>query len=501
MSPRPDVQPRSASLRHLGSMVPGATVTGDGEIHGITIDSRDVRPGDLFAALRGSDFDGHAYIEQAIANGAAAILAEALPVGIDSPAILVEDSRRDLAPISAEFYGHPSHELQVIGLTGTDGKTTTTALVQWILRQAGMPTGAIGTLGVDLGNGTDVSIGHQTTPESHLVQGFLRQMVEVGTRCVVIEATSHGLAMHRLDGTRFSVAGVTNITQEHLEYHKTIEAYRAAKGILIQRVENVGGMVILNADDAGAMSLASLAQPEHVRTYAIESDEAFYRATDVVVDNSGCRFVLRTPDGEWDVVLPLLGEFNVANALCAIGVSDAAGVSLDTAVAAARQAPGVPGRMQRIDAGQPFHVVVDYAHTPASLEKALTMLRSLMSGEKIIVVSGSAGERDAVKRPLQGKVMGELADIVIITSEDPRHEEPMEIIREIAAGAIGCEAEIHEIEDRREAIALAFSKAGPNDMVLLAGKGHETSIIWGFEHRPWDESAVARELLAPYAMR
>jgi UDP-N-acetylmuramoyl-L-alanyl-D-glutamate--2,6-diaminopimelate ligase len=199
--------------------------------------------------------------------------------------------------------------------------------------------------------------------------------------------------------------------------------------------------------------------------------------------------------------MPLLGGFNVANALCAVGVCEAIGVPVKDATAALADAPGVPGRMQPIDAGQPFSVVVDYAHTPASLEKALTMLRGLMSGGKLIVVSGSAGERDAIKRPLQGKVMGDLADIVIITSEDPRNEDPMEIIREISAGAIASSAEIHEIEDRREAIAFAFASAAPGDMVLLAGKGHETSIIWGFEPRPWNEPEIARELLAPYAVR
>jgi UDP-N-acetylmuramoyl-L-alanyl-D-glutamate--2,6-diaminopimelate ligase len=326
-------------------------------------------------------------------------------------------------------------------------------------------------------------------------------MVEAGTEAAVIEATSHGLAMHRLDGTRFTIAGVTNITQEHLEYHKTIDAYRAAKGMLVERVNAVGGTVVLNADDEGAMSLARLGAPANLRTYASSEREAAYFATDVVVDNTGCAFVLITANEKHTVSLPLLGEFNVANALCAIGVCHAAGVPISAAVDALSRAPGVHGRMQRIDVGQPFSVVVDYAHTPASLAKALNLLRSLMHGGKVIVVSGSAGERDAVKRPLQGKVMAELADIVIITSEDPRNEDPMAILRDIEVGTTGGDAEVHLVEDRREAIALAFSKADPGDVVLLAGKGHETSIIWGFEHRPWDEAGIARELLASYAVR
>lgn len=495
MAPRPQVLPSKANIIDLAAVVSTATASGDVEITGITIDSRDVQPGDLFAALRGSDFDGHEYINQAIKRGAAAILAEKLPDGVNHPAIIVEDSRRDLAPISAEFYGHPGHELLMIGLTGTDGKTTTAAQVSWILRQAGIQTGLIGTLGIQIGDGTDAAMGHQTTPESHLVQGYLRQMVEAGTRAAVIEATSHGLAMHRLDGTPFHIAGVTNITHEHLEFHKTIENYRAAKGILIQRVADASGTVILNAEDEGAMSLRSLAGHTQVRTYAISDASCDFHAEHVVASNSGIGFDLHVGDNLHALTLPMLGEFNVANSLCAIAVCEAAGVPVEQAIDALTRAPGVPGRMQQIDAGQPFSVVVDYAHTPASLSKILQLLRDLTPDGKVIVVSGSAGERDVAKRPLQGKVMADLADVVVIASEDPRNEAPMQILEDIAAGIDNEHADVHLVEDRREAIALAFSMAAPGDVVLLAGKGHETSIIWGFEHRPWDEAAVARELL------
>lgn len=494
MALRPHVLPRSARLADLAATVPGAVCTADVAVTGITIDSRDVQPGDLFAALRGSDFDGHAYLEQAIARGAAAVLVEELPAGLNIPAIIVGNSRRDLAPISAQFFGHPSRELQTIGITGTDGKTTTSSLVAWILRQAGIQTGVMGTIGIQIGDGLDASLGHQTTPESHLVQGFLRQMVEAGTQAVVIEATSHGLAMHRLDGTVFDIAGVTNITHEHLEFHKTIEAYRAAKGILVERVAENRGTVVLNADDDGAMSLRAAASGANMRTYAISS-AAYCEAIDVVAGNNGSSFTLSADGVESAVRLPMLGEFNIANALCAVSVCQAAGVNIARSVAALERAPGVPGRMERIDEGQPFSVVVDYAHTPASLGKILHLLRDLTPDGRVIVVSGSAGERDVAKRPLQGVVMAELADVVIITSEDPRNEDPISIIRDIAAGTEGLLADVHLIEDRREAIDLAFSLAQPGDVVLLAGKGHETSIIWGFEHRPWDEAAVARELL------
>lgn len=494
MTPRPQFRPRSAHIHDLASVVSTARVQGATKVTGITIDSRDVQPGDLFAALRGSDFDGHSFISMAIERGAAAVLVEELPDNVDHPAIIVGDTRRDLAPISAEFYGHPGRELTTIGLTGTDGKTTTASLITWILREAGIRTGLIGTLGMQFGDGTEASLGHQTTPESHLVQGYLRQMVEAGTNTVVIEATSHGLHMHRLDGTPFDIAAVTNITHEHLEYHKTIEQYRAAKGILIQRVAASGGTVILNADDAGAMSLKSLSTGSTLRTYAHISGGSLC-GSNVVASNAGLTYELRTDDSTYSVKVPMLGEFNVYNSLCAIAVCEAVGVSIEQSIDALGRAPGVPGRMHRIDVGQPFGVVVDYAHTPASLEKILKLLRSLTPEGKVIVVSGSAGERDVAKRPQQGKVMADFADIVVITSEDPRNENPMQILHEIAAGVENPRAEVYVIEDRREAMALAFSKASPGDTVLLAGKGHETSMIWGFEHRSWNEAAIAEELL------
>lgn len=495
MSARPRFQTRSASIQALADVVSTARVTGESMVSGITIDSRDVQPGDLFAALRGSDFDGHKYIQQAIERGAAAILVEEMPEGISHPAIIVEDTRRDLAPISAAFYDYPSERMTVIGLTGTDGKTTTTALVSWILRENHIQTGTIGTLGIQIGDGTEISLGHQTTPESHLVQGYLRQMVEAGTQAVVIEATSHGLAMHRLDHTEFDIAGVTNITHEHLEYHGTIENYRAAKGLLIQRVAENLGQVILNADDEGAMSLEPLTDGADLHTYAIYHPDADVSAGSVVAGNAGSSFDLSVYGDTYHIDLPLLGEFNIANALCAIPVAAAVGVSIGDAAEAISRTPGIHGRMQRIDEGQDFSVVVDYAHTPASLGKILQLLRHLTPKGRVLVVSGSAGERDLAKRPLQGQVMADLADVVVITSEDPRNEDPMTIIRDIAAGATNPGAEVHLIEDRREAIALAFDRAQPGDVVLLAGKGHETSIIWGFEHRSWDEAAIARGLL------
>lgn len=496
---RPSVAERSVRLSALAATVSSARCTGEATITGITIDSRDVQPGDLFAALRGSDFDGHAYIEAAIARGAAAVLVEHAVDDAAVPAIIVSDTRRDLAPIAAEFYGHPGDELAVIGLTGTDGKTTTSYLLRSILTQTGHQTGLIGTIGIQIGDGKTHRLPHQTTPESHLVQGYLREMVEAGTTHVVIEATSHGLAMHRLDGTPFTFAGVTNVTHEHLEYHRTLEAYWRAKALLVERVAAAQGSIVLNADDEGSRFLGTFAEEAETGWYSQAEPTADMLAVDVVAGNTVSRFTMRTHEGEWPVEVPMPGEFNVSNSLCALGVARALGVEWPSAIAALREFDGVPGRLQTISAGQSFGVVVDYAHTPAALEKILTLLRRVGGDGRLIVVSGSAGERDPSKRPLQGEVMARLADIAIVTSEDPRNEDPQAIIDDIIAGARTVDpattGEMMSVVDRREAIARAFSLALPGDTVLLAGKGHEISMIWGFEHRPWDEAAIAREEL------
>ncbi|MBA2468734.1 MAG: UDP-N-acetylmuramoyl-L-alanyl-D-glutamate--2,6-diaminopimelate ligase, partial [Chloroflexia bacterium] len=484
-------------MAELASTVPQARLHGDsdGSITGIQYDSRVIRPGDLFVALRGADFDGHDYIDQAIANGAAALLVDTVAEG-PIPQIVVPNSRAALAPIAARYYGHPSRELEVIGLTGTDGKTTTSFLVDHILRHAGRVTGLIGTAGIRIGKDVSYTLPHQTTPESNLFQGYLREMVEHGVTHAVVEATSHGLAMHRLDTTRFSIAGVTNMTHEHLEYHGTVERYWRAKALLVERVAFEGGVVVLNADDAGAMSAEPYATGARVLRTSSCGQPAGIVASNIDVRATGTSFTVNVQGEVAEIEMPLIGGFNVDNALIAIGIAHAAGIDPATIATALRTATGVPGRMQIIDEAQPFVVVVDYAHTPESLRKILGLLRSIQAG-RIIVVSGSAGERDPGKRPLQGEVCAELADVSIFTNEDPRNEDPKRILEEIAAGARrrgGVEGESFlKIVDRREAIAHAFSLAGPGDTVLLAGKGHEQSIIVGYDHTPWDEATVARE--------
>ncbi len=492
---------RSVALGELAAMVPGAALRGAAgtPVGGITYDSRGVTPGMLFAALVGGDFDGHDYVDSAVANGASAILVER-PMSVDVPQIVVPGtSRAALAPVSRAFYGDPSRELTVIGITGTDGKTTTAAMLEGILAGTGRQVGGIGTVGIRIGDGTTHDLGHQTTPESVTVQRALREMVDAGTEFAVLEATSHGLATHRLDGVRFVAGGVTNITREHLEFHKTIENYRRAKAMLLERVAESDGVVVLNIDDEGARAVAPFAAGARMLTYSATGNDADLRAARIDHAGTGVSFDVVARNNTMRLALPMPGAFNVANALCAIGLAMSVGVPLADAARALAGAKPVTGRMQPIDAGQPFRVIVDYAHTPESIRTILTLLRGQYSDGRLIVVTGSAGERDTTKRPLQGAVCAELADLTIITAEDPRHEDPETINEEIVAGAVAAGAvrgeSVLAITDRREAIRRAFEIAKPGDCVLLAGKGHETSIIWGFEHVPWNEAAVAEELL------
>jgi UDP-N-acetylmuramoyl-L-alanyl-D-glutamate--2,6-diaminopimelate ligase len=486
----------------LAASVPGAVTAGNplAGVASVTHDSRLVTPGTMFAALRGGDFDGHDFIAEAEKRGASSLLVERA-VETRLPYLLVSDSRAALSAVAASFHGHPSRQIGVIGITGTDGKTTTSYLVDHILRKAGFVTGMIGTVAIRIGETEDLHASRQTTPESHEIQCCLRQMVEARASWAVVEATSHGLAMHRLDNVDFRIGAVTNITHEHLDFHGSAEAYRRAKALLAERVGDARGTLIVNADDPGALSVVPFAQGATVVRFSMADRHAELQASLQAVGAGGSHFQLEADNaGVTDVKLPLLGEFNVANALCAVGVALAAGVDLPRIAGALATAPPVPGRMAPVDAGQPFHVIIDYAHTPDSLAKVLRLLRRLHPGGRLLVVFGSAGERDVAKRPIQGTISAQLADVVVVTSEDPRGEDAEAIIAQIAAGAVSAGAISDETlfrrTERRDAIRLAIELARPGDCILLAGKGHEGSIIWGREKRPWDEAAVARELLA-----
>jgi UDP-N-acetylmuramoyl-L-alanyl-D-glutamate--2,6-diaminopimelate ligase len=480
----------------------GGQLSGDPHVRvsGLAYDSRQVAPGSLFAALRGSTADGHRFLDDAVRRGAAAVLTEEA-VSLPVPSIVVEDGRAALARAAAAFFDHPSRQLPVIGITGTDGKTTTSFLVKAILDAEGYQTGLIGTTGVRIADEEVGAEARQTTPESIDVQRHLRAMVDERIDYAILEATSHGLAMHRLNEIEFRIGAVTNITHEHLEYHGTIEAYRRAKALLFERVARAGGAAILNVDDEGAMAMTPFTRgSSRVLTYSAQGKRANLGASHIVTGLAGTRFDLQADhDSPRVVTMPLLGLFNVENALCALGVTLAAGVGIDAGVEALRMAPAVPGRMVLVDEGQPFSVVVDYAHTPESLAKVLTLLRSLTVGGRIIVVFGSAGERDVEKRALQGGVAARLADVSYLTNEDPRNEDEEQILEQIAVGAKAMGAREGEqyfrITDRREAIKAAFAQARPGDCVLLAGKGHEHSILTADQRMPWDEQAIARELL------
>lgn len=497
--------PLAALLDALAAAGIPAHVQGDPAvtIEDIAYDSRKVAPDGLFVALRGAATDGHRYIPQALDRGAVAALTEE-PV-VDPRLrcdVVVPDSRAALAQVAAAFYGEPSRRLGLVGVTGTKGKTTTSFLIEALLAVAGHETGLIGTVDLKVGPRRWPNPVHQTTPESLDVQRFLAEMVAAGVDWAVLETSSHALETHRVDRCLYDVAVVTNVTHEHLDFHGTYENYLAAKAKLLDRFapEGVKGRpraAFLNLDDPGAASLRGRARGVPEYTYGL-GPACDVRAEAPAESPAGLRFTLRSPWGDGDLALPLLGRFNVYNALAATAVALALGVPLAAVARSLAAFGGVPGRLQRIDEGQPFLVVVDYAHNPDSLEQVLRLLRALARG-RLIAVFGSAGDRDRAKRAMMGRVCAALADYGIFTDEDPRTEDRAAILAEIGAGAAAAGwvagRDYETIPDRPAALARACDLAGPGDVVLLAGKGHENSIEYDGYSIPWDEAAAAREAL------
>ena len=488
-------------MSHLAAADDSLGLTGDGRagVARISYDVREVMPGDLFAAIDGAEFRGHDVAAEAVARGAAALLVDR-ELALDVPMLVGRDPRASLARLAAAFHGHPSHDLRAIGITGTDGKTTTTHLVEAVLRAAGAVVGSISTIGVRIGDSAAPASTRLTTPESPDVQRYLRQMVDAHAEWAVLEATSHGLALNRLDEVAFAVGAVTNVTHEHLDFHGTTAAYRDAKGTLLRRVADADGVVVVNDDDRAAAELVAYAGRARVVRYGFGSS-VDVRAVDTRVERERTTFVLETPvAAAVPVALALPGRFNVENALCAAACALAVGVRPETIAVGLSAAEPAPGRMTWIDAGQPFAVVVDFAHTPRALEQVLRLLRTLHPNGRLIAVLGSAGERDRLKRPQLGEVSAREADYSVFTSEDPRHEDADAIIAQIALGALvagGRERETFVcVTGRADAIRHALAMAAPHDCVLLAGKGHERSIVWGADEHPWDEAAVARAVLA-----
>jgi UDP-N-acetylmuramoyl-L-alanyl-D-glutamate--2,6-diaminopimelate ligase len=464
-----------------------------GEVTALAYDSRRVAPGTLFFAVPGIHVDGHDFVPEAVAGGAVAVVVEHELEGVWVPQLVVANSRHALADAADEWFGRPSERLTVIGVTGTDGKSTVTALAAEMLWACRWHPGQIGTVQIGIFDDILPNEDRNTTPEALELQELLARMVDAGNDSVVMEATSHALALGRTRNCRFDVGVVTTVTSEHLEFHGTVEAYRAAKALLVEEAP----VAVLNADDASVDYYRERARGR-VITYAIDRP-ADLRAGHLRSDSTGTSFHLESPRWHGEVRLAMPGRFNVSNALAALGAVEALGLDVHHASTALEITSGVPGRMERVDAGQPFTVIVDYAHTADALEKMLETLRPLTRG-RLIVVFGSAGERDPTKRAPMGRVAAEGADLVVVTDEDPRLEDPRAINEAIAEGAREAGAVDGErlwvIDDRREAIAHAIGLARESDLLLLAGKGHEASIFYGTEKRPWDDRAVARDALA-----
>ena len=435
---------------------------------------------------------------------------------VEVPELVVRDAKVALGLAAAWRAGDPSRELGIVGITGTDGKTTTAYLVRAILDAAGRPAGLLGTTDVIVAGESLGNAARTSTPEAPELQGHLADMLVGGDSWAVVESTSHGLAQQRVSGTAYDVAVLTNITSEHLEFHGTLDAYRSAKRSLFTRLavsdENPekgwGKHAVINADDPEAASVASTAATAGAgilrygwaeRSSDRAAGELELTATELLESPSGMRITMQADDWHGDVDLQLAGRFNAYNALAAMGVALALGLDLDAAARALGELAGVPGRMQRIDEGQPFSVVVDYAHTAESLAKVLDELQPSDPECGLIAVFGSAGDRDPSKREPMGRAAGERCRLVVVTDEDPRGEDRMAILEAIARGAESARKErgldLLLIPDRREAIGIAMREAHPGDVVLLAGKGHERSIETADGDRPWDEASAAREAL------
>jgi UDP-N-acetylmuramoyl-L-alanyl-D-glutamate--2,6-diaminopimelate ligase len=468
----------------------------DPPILGLAYDSREVRPGWLFAALEGQHTDGHRYVGQAVERGAVAVL-HGRPLPTLRPEVArvrVADPRLALSALADAFHGNPSRSLEVIGVTGTDGKSTTVYLIHQLLSALGQASGFLSTVSFQAGGELRANSLRQSTPEAPEVHALLAEMARTGRRYAVLEATSHGLSERtsRLAHVQFQAAVCTNITHEHLEFHGTFDQYRSDKANLFRAAQRFG---VANGDDPSHAYLAAQI-PRPVHLYGMRNAEVELSARDFRGDLEGSRFSLRWPVGQAEASLPLPGRHNVENLLAAcLAVHGLLEVPYDDLVPLLPGLRGVPGRLEAVRGGQPFRVIVDYAHTPEAFARVLPFVRDLTPG-RLIVVFGSAGERDTAKRPLQGEVASRHCDVLVLADEDPRGEDPQAILRDIAAGCrLRPGQELVLQPDRRKAILESVRRARPGDTVLLLGKGHEASIIYPGAPLPWSEAEEAREAL------
>ncbi len=475
------------------------------DITALTADSRQVIPGALFVAVRGDNYDGHDYIADAVKQGAGAVVGEIDPAQIEIEFIRVADTRLALAELAAAWNGFPSRTLTLVGVTGTDGKSTTCNLLFEILSEAGIKTGMITTVNAVIGDRVLDTGLHVTTPDALEVQGYLKDMVEADLTHCILESTSHGLAQHRLSACEFDIAVVTNITHEHLDYHGSYEAYFDAKARLFRGLDRnkakTGGpakTAVLNADDRSYELLKSQVNARQV-TYGwrVPADVSAY---DVSSSGDGLEFKISSDRGEILIHSPLIGEYNVMNCLAAFTAAvEGLGVEPQTAADGLARLSTMPGRMEVIDLGQPFTAIVDFAHTPNALERALESARCLTAGH-VIAVFGSAGLRDREKRRMMAQVSARGADKTILTAEDPRTESLAVILDEMAQGALdegGIEGETFwRVPDRGEALRFAVRMAKPGDLVISCGKGHEQSMCFGEIEYSWDDRVAMRAALS-----
>lgn len=461
-------------------------------IRTVTDDSRRVSRGSLFIARRGSDQDGGRFISDAIAKGARSVVADK---DFDHPetvaGIIVKDPSAATPVIADNFFGHPSRRLKVVGITGTNGKTTISYLIESIIKASGSGAGVIGTINYRIGK--KAARATNTTPGPIELQSMMAEMVGSGIKYAVMEVSSHALDQGRVERVLFDAAILTNVTGDHLDYHKTMSGYLAAKRRIFDHMK-MGGVAIINCDDRRAASLIRSTR-KRIKTivYGMEATADIY-ASDIRLSMGGTSLVVHLPNGKFNVSSKLIGMYNVSNILASVAAATALRIPMAAVIKGIDRACRVPGRLESVDAGQPFRVLVDFAHTEDALNNVLSALRKLATG-RIITVFGCGGNRDRTKRPLMGRAACRLSDHVIITSDNPRFEDPSSITREIEAGIKGAFSNYDIVVDRYQAIARAMEQASPDDMVLLAGKGHEDCQIIGDRAMPFDDRRVASEVL------
>lgn len=488
---------RATALAALLPLLPVRERTGGKEIPllDVTGDSREVRNGSLFVALRGFHADGHAFLAEAAKRGAAAAIVERIDPSVPIPQVAVTDTRFALGIAAAEVWGNPSRTLDVFGVTGTNGKTTVTWLLRSILGAAGRPCGVLGTLGAFWPGGEES--GPNTTPGADRIHRTLARMIEGGAVSAAMEASSHAVALRRLVGIRFRAVALTNVTRDHLDFHGSVESYRREKMRLFlpDEIESDGlevGMAVLNGDDETGALLAVRSPLGKIVFGEAEGADLRAEILQSGVDGSVLRLLRKGEAVETRLSLP--GAFNVSNGLAAVGLALTAGMSLEDAAIGLADAAAPPGRMERLDRGQEFGVLIDYAHTPDGFAHLLRTVRAITPG-RLILLFGCGGDRDRGKRPILGRLAAELADHTVLTDDNPRHEDPAEIRKAVEAGLREGRGAYETVPDREEAIERAVALARAGDTVVLAGKGHEAYQIFGDERRPWNERAAAERAL------